>query len=76
MDRAFKLWIAPSLLGLVVAAVLGFLLAELWQAAVVGVDNLDRQVYERAMEDRVYHDPLLSHRLSNEGGLNLPCLVE
>ena len=21
-------------------------------------------------------EPLLSHRLSNEGGLNLPCLVE
>ena len=23
-----------------------------------------------------YHYSLLSHRLSNEGGLNLPCLVE
>ena len=60
MDRAFKLWIAPSLLGLVVAAVLGFLLAELWQAVAVGVDNLDRQVYERAMEDRVYHDRIMA----------------
>ena len=26
--------------------------------------------------DDVYFDTLLSHRLSNEGGLNLPCLVE
>ena len=25
---------------------------------------------------RVDHEPLLSHRPSNEGGLNLPCLVE
>ena len=25
---------------------------------------------------RVYFMTLLSHRLSNEGGLNLPCLVE
>ena len=25
---------------------------------------------------RIYPFPLLSHRLSNEGGLNLPCLVE
>ncbi len=60
MDCAFKLWIAPSLLGFVVAAVLGFLLAVLWQAAAGGVDSLDRQVYERAMEDRVYHDRIMA----------------
>ena len=60
MNRAFKLLIAPSLLGLVVAALLGFLLAVLWQAAAVGVDSLDRQVYERAMEDRLYHDLILA----------------
>ena len=60
MDRAFKLWIAPSLLGIVVAAVLGFLLAALWQAAAVGVDSLDRQLFERAMEDRAYHDRIMA----------------
>ena len=27
-------------------------------------------------KSNVYVEPLLSHRLSNEGGLNLPCLVE
>ena len=60
MERAFKLWIAPSLLGAVVAAVLGLLLAALWQATAVSVDNLDRQVYERAMEDRLYHDLIMA----------------
>jgi hypothetical protein len=60
MDRAFKLWIAPSLLGLVVAAVLGLLLAALWQAAAVGTDSLDRQIYERAMVDRGYHDRIMA----------------
>ena len=60
MERAFKLLIAPSLLGFVVAAVLGFLLAALWQAVAVGVDDLDRLVYARAMEDRVYYDRIMA----------------
>lgn len=59
MTRALKLLIVPSLLGFVVAAALGLLLAELWQTTVVGVDNLQGQVYDRAMEDRVYHDRIM-----------------
>lgn len=59
MDRAVKLLIVPSLLGFVVAASLGLLLAELWQAAAVGVDNLNSQVFDRAMEDRAYHDRIM-----------------
>ena len=30
----------------------------------------------RKFKSRLELNPLLSHRLSNEGGLNLPCLVE
>lgn len=59
MDRAVKLLIVPSLLGFVVAAVLGLALAQLWQTVAVGVDNLNSQVYDRAMDDRVYHDRIM-----------------
>ena len=59
MERAVKLLVMPSLLGFLVAAVLGLLLAELWQAAAVGVENLNSQVYDRAMEDRIYHDRIM-----------------
>ena len=34
-----------------------------------------RELYAKKMK-RDYSLSLLSHRLSNEGGLNLPCLVE
>ncbi len=59
MDRALKLLIVPSVLGFLVAAVLGLLLAELWQAAAIGVEALNGAVYDRAMEDRVYHDRIM-----------------
>ena len=59
MDRVRNLLIVPSLLGFVVAAGLGLLLAGLWQATAVDVDNLNRQVYDRAMEDRAYHDRIM-----------------
>ena len=59
MDRALKLLIVPSVLGFLVAAVLGLLLAELWQAAAIDVGALNGAVYDRAMEDRVYHDRIM-----------------
>ena len=60
MDRAFKFWIAPSMIGLAVTAALSFLLALLWRTAVVDVDSLVPQVHERAMEDLVYHDRIIA----------------
>ena len=60
MDRAFKLWIVPSVIGLVVTAVLSFSLAALWRAAAIDVDYLNPQTRERALEDRVYHDRIMA----------------
>ena len=60
MDRAFKLWIVPSVIGLAVTATLGFSLTALWRAAAVDVDYLNPQAHERAMEDRVYHDRIMA----------------
>ncbi len=60
MDRAIKLWIVPSVIGLAVTAALGFSLTALWRAAAVDVDDLNPQLHERAMEDRVYHDRIMA----------------
>ena len=60
MDRAFRLWIVPSVIGLAVTAALGFSLAALWRAAAIDVDYLSPQARERALEDRVYHDRIMA----------------
>ena len=60
MDRVFKLWIVPSVIGLAVTTALGFSLAALWRAVAVDVDYLNPQVHERAMEDRLYHDRIMA----------------
>lgn len=59
MDRVLKVLIQPSLLALVVAGGSGLLLAEAWKSATIDADNLNSQIYDRAMADRGYYDGIM-----------------
>ena len=47
---------------------------EFWRARLLAPDQTFFEQFE--LPPQVLYKSLLSHRLSNEGGLNLPCLVE
>ena len=60
MNRALKLWIKPSLLGLVVAGALGYLVIESWLFGAVSEEILVLEAHSRAMEDRVAYERIMS----------------
>ena len=60
MNRDFQLLIKPSLLGLVIAAAIGFGLSVLWGTQVINPEGLNPDIYDRAMQDRVYHDRVMA----------------